>query len=48
MDFFCNFRSSARTTFDKNLEVSLKDKVYPKTYYHHLGSSAHNKTPTKI
>ncbi len=32
---FCNFRNSAETTLDKNNEVSLEDKVYLETYYHH-------------
>jgi hypothetical protein len=31
----CNFRSSAKTTLDKRPQVSLEDKVYLETYYHH-------------
>ncbi len=31
----CNFKSSAKTVVDKRPEVSLEDKVYLETYYHH-------------
>lgn len=32
---FCNFKNSVEIVFDKQHEVSLENKVYPKTYYHH-------------
>ncbi len=32
---FCNFKINAETVLDKQPKVSLKNKVYPKTYYHH-------------
>jgi hypothetical protein len=35
--------------FCVKLEVSLKDKVYPKTYYHHIQDDIQvDETPTKI
>jgi hypothetical protein len=46
---FYNFKSNAKITLDIKLEVSLKDKVYPKIYYHHtLGQVQVYETPTNV
>jgi hypothetical protein len=46
---FCNFKSSEEIALDTKLEVSLKNKVYPKIYYHHtLGQVQVYETPTKV
>jgi hypothetical protein len=35
--------------FNVKLEMSLEDKVYPKTYYHHSQADIEvDETPTKI
>ncbi len=45
----CNSINNVGTVLDNKLEVSLEDKVYPKTYYHHmLGRVQIDETPTKI
>lgn len=45
----CNFKSSVETIFDKKHEINLKDKVYPKTYYHHtLGQIQVDETLMKV
>ncbi len=45
----CNFRSNAEIAFDKKHEDILKDKEYPKTYYHHTPRQMQvDETPMKV
>jgi hypothetical protein len=44
-----NLRISIENVIDKKPKVSVEDKVYPETYYHHTSGQVQvNETPTKV
>jgi hypothetical protein len=43
---FCNSRNNVKIVLDNKLKVSLEDKVYHETYFHHIYRSSANQRDT--